>query len=287
MRKIGYRSPFDFLVFGERVKRPMHLPEALRQLALLQPLDEQWEPRLAGYARLQTHAGGQFDLFKSEYGSESGLVPVPEWAEMSVPRLSRLRADFRKNLLIQSPLLSERAGALIARIGLGVASAAGKLACLAPGSVWPTKMWSAEGFTRVARELLFSGYRVVLMGAPDERGICEEIASRAPGAISIAGETSLFESAEILALADLLVCNDSGAMHMAAAAGVPTVAIFGPTVLDFGYRPWQDRARVVQAEVSCRPCGKHGAKSCPLGTHECMKKVSAESVLEAVRHLSQ
>jgi heptosyltransferase-2 len=117
------------------------------------------------------------------------------------------------------------------------------------------------------------------MGAPAERGICDEIVRAAPGAVSIAGETSLWESAEILALADRLVCNDSGAMHMAAAAGVPTVTVFGPTILEFGYRPWQNQARVAQVELKCRPCGKHGAKACPLGTHECMKAVSVQTVL--------
>lgn len=271
-RKIGYRSRFNLLVFNDRIERPMHLPEALRQLALLQPLDSQWKLRLEGYGRLQFEAGGQ---------SESGLTPVPEWASMDVPRLVELRERFRANGDVAGTS-SSKIGEIIERAGLHRSS---KIAFLAPGSVWKTKMWTSDGFTRAARELQGLGYRVFLMGTPSEKTICDDIAFRAPGVVSLAGETSLFESAEMLAFADLLICNDSGAMHMAAAAGVPTVSVFGPTVLRFGYRPWQNDARVVQTELPCRPCGKHGAEKCPLGTHACMKRVPANQVLEVAQEL--
>lgn len=273
-RKIGYRARFNFLIFHDRIERPMHLPEALRQLALLQPLDSQWPLRLEGYSRLQSEEGGQ----SSE---PPGLTPVPDWASMDVPRLRALRESFRESGDL-SGASSTKIAELVERLSLHRTS---KIAFLAPGSVWKTKMWTADGFTRVARELQGQGYRVCLMGTKAEKAICDDIAFRAPGVVSLAGETSLFESAEMLALADLLICNDSGAMHMASAAGVPTVSVFGPTVLRFGYRPWQNNARVVQTELPCRPCGKHGAETCPIGTHECMKKVTASMVLEAAQDL--
>lgn len=277
--KIGYARFFNRFVFHERIERPMHLPEALRQLALLVPLSNEWGSRLQEYERTQGAPGGQMN--------ETGdLTDVPSWASMSVVRLSDLRANIRSGVETEIALAdvsSEKVRQLFIQHQIG----SKPTAFLAPGSVWPTKMWTTDGFTRVARELQGQGYSVFLMGSASERAICDEIVFRAPGAVSLAGETSLYESAELLAAADLLVCNDSGAMHMAATAGVPSVAVFGPTVLRFGYRPWQNRARVVQEQegLACRPCGKHGARVCPLGTHECMKSVSADRVLKAAQEV--
>jgi heptosyltransferase-2 len=276
-RKVGYPRWFNRWIFDERVERPMHLPEALRQLALLEPLEAEWRGRLHAFADQQGAAGGQVRAaMEGSYPEmqSAALVEVPSWAEMTIPRLAALREEFRRDRTL-SLASSEKVRALAARFG----EAHGRLVFLAPGSVWPTKQWTPEGYAEVARTFLKQGDTVVLMGSAPEKALCEEIASHAPGSIVTAGETSLWESAELLALADLLVCNDSGAMHMAAASGVPTVSVFGPTILDFGYRPWQNHARVVQVPLACRPCGKHGARKCPLGTHACMKQVKAEAVL--------
>jgi heptosyltransferase-2 len=83
--------------------------------------------------------------------------------------------------------------------------------------------------------------------------------------------------------AEALICNDSGLMHLASVAGLPTVAVFGPTTIALGYRPWQNQARVVERELFCRPCGKHGHVRCPLNTHECMKSISESQVLKEFR----
>jgi heptosyltransferase-2 len=160
-----------------------------------------------------------------------------------------------------------------------------RVVVLAPGSVWRTKMWTKEGFIELGRTLSRDAL-VVVMGSRDESELCAEIARAIPNATSLAGRTSLWESAQLLAVADLLVCNDSGAMHLGAAAGVPIVSIFGPTVLELGYRPWASNAAVVQTDLACRPCGKHGAEKCPLGHHDCMKKVVAADVLKAASNVT-
>jgi heptosyltransferase-2 len=249
--KIGYTGGLRSLVFDHRVERPLALPEALRQLALLTPLEAIWQERLTIFASRQRLPGG--------LNADGSLLDVPQWAEMTVEHLRQVRE--RRHVGSEGPLI-----------------------VLAPSSVWKTKMWRSEGFAEVARAFVSSGHRVIVMGAPEEKELCQWVVAEAPGAISIAGRSSLVESAEILAQAELLVCNDSGAMHLAAAAGVPTISIFGPTVLEFGYRPWQTHAKVVQTsriEVPCRPCGKHGANSCPKQTHDCMQKVSVHDVLGA------
>jgi heptosyltransferase-2 len=272
-KKIGYPRWFNRFVFDERVRRPLEFPEAIRQLALLMPLSSPWRERVLSYQEAQARAGGQ-GIARGE------LATVPSWADMSVSRLVGLRDAYLSNgdLTLAS---SDRVRDLVKRVGIS----GRRVTCLAPGSVWRTKQWTSGGFTALARAKLSEGDLVLLIGSPQEKSLCEEIAASAPGAISIAGETSLYESAEVLALADLLVCNDSGAMHMAATARTPTVAVFGPTVLEFGYRPWQNQACVAEVDLKCRPCGRHGADECPIGTHECMKAVKAEVVAELTRRL--
>ncbi len=270
-RKTGYRNFWNRLVFDDRVERPMALPEALRQLALLGNHDAVVREALGSYPRPP-----DLKSFPELASLDSRVLgPVPPWASMAVPRLARLHEGRAEPATAAS--LSAAAAALARELALFGDRGSG-VAFLAPGSVWPTKMWTREGYVACAKELGKMGFRVVLTGAPAEAGLCAAIAGAA-GAASVAGRASLAQSAELLALADLLICNDSGAMHMAAACGVPSVSVFGPTTLALGYRPWQDAARVVQLNLKCRPCGKHGAKACPLGTHECMKAIPASSVM--------
>jgi heptosyltransferase-2 len=163
--------------------------------------------------------------------------------------------------------------------------AGARLALLAPGSVWNTKRWTPEGYAQLATTLLADGFKVLLIGAENEKSLCETVAAAAPGSVVVAGELTLWESAELMALAELVVANDSGAMHLASVSDAPTVAVFGPTVLAQGYRPWQTRARVVETALACRPCGKHGGDVCPIGTHACMKDISAVAVMRAATDL--
>lgn len=155
---------------------------------------------------------------------------------------------------------------------------------IAPGSVWPTKMWTKEGFRDLAKSLSRRGFQVVMVGAPSERELCESIAREA-GVESLAGKTSIPELIDVFRTGKVLVSNDSGAMHSAAVAGLPTVSIFGPTVLEFGFRPWQQDARVVQLDLSCRPCAAHGGKKCPIKTHACMRDLPYTQVEASVLKL--
>lgn len=154
---------------------------------------------------------------------------------------------------------------------------------ISPGSVWNTKRWTADGFTKLAQNV---GEQVVFIGSPDERELCTQISNQVPGSLNLAGQTSLFELLVLMTTGRVLVSNDSGAMHMGSVAELPTVAVFGPTVLSLGYEPWQKKSIVVEnKELKCRPCGKHGHQKCPIGTHECMKSISSQIVLESVRRL--
>jgi heptosyltransferase-2 len=85
---------------------------------------------------------------------------------------------------------------------------------------------------------------------------------------------------------EIFVTNDSSPLHVAGARGTPTVALFGATVLNLGFGPLSEhRSRVVEAHLSCRPCGLHGGRKCPEGHFRCMSDISPASVIGAAREL--
>jgi heptosyltransferase-2 len=152
---------------------------------------------------------------------------------------------------------------------------------MAPGSQWATKRWGVDGFAKAAQHFIKAGKKVVIVGSPDEKPLAEEIKSLCPGVLDYVGQTDIYSLAQLLSECSLLLSNDNGAMHVATAAGIPVVTVFGPTVPAQGYSPWSEQSRVVQTKLGCRPCGPHGHTQCPIGTHDCMKKVYAESVIFA------
>ena len=107
---------------------------------------------------------------------------------------------------------------------------------IAPGARHATKRWPLERYAEIAREFQASGRgHVVLMGSPEEREMCEQLAQMLPEeAVVAAGKLSLRASAAVLERARLLVCNDSGLMHLSEAVGTPVLAVFGPTSRELG-----------------------------------------------------
>ncbi len=155
-----------------------------------------------------------------------------------------------------------------------------RLAVIAPGTVWETKQWRADGFGEVARHLLKQKLAVVLVGSESERGLCEEIAKLAPGVVNLAGETSLSELAALMSRAALCVTNDSGPMHLAVALGRPVVGVFGPTDPVWA-GPYRQPDAVVRAAVPCSPCYLRRLRECP-NRHVCMTTVGTSAVTAPV-----
>lgn len=156
-----------------------------------------------------------------------------------------------------------------------------------PGAAYGSaKRWELSGFAHVARELA-SEYDIVIFGSPAEVGMASEIESRlresgVTNVCNLAGRTSIPQLLSMIAGLDLLVTNDSGPMHIAAAFDIPTVAIFGPTD-PVTTCPWRnERSVVVRHDLPCAPCMQ---RTCPLGHHACMKEISAEEVLAAAHAL--
>ncbi len=157
---------------------------------------------------------------------------------------------------------------------------------LAPGSIWGSKRWP---YYRELAVRLADRTAVVIVGGPEDTGLGEEIVRAVEGgaawsrAINACGKLPLRQSAEMIRRAAMLVTNDSAPLHLAAAVGTPTVAIFGPTVPAFGFGPRGPRDQALGIDgLPCRPCSRHGPPSCPLGHHLCMKSLTVDDVLTAI-----
>jgi heptosyltransferase-2 len=150
---------------------------------------------------------------------------------------------------------------------------------ISPGAAYGgAKRWPGERFAEAAARLAGErGGAVALFGSAGERDLCEAVV-RAAGtpAHNFAGETTLAEFIELASACSVFLTNDSGSMHIASAAGVPTVAVFGATD-DTATGPTGARARVVREQVECSPCLR---RECPID-HRCMQRVTVERVARA------
>ena len=161
------------------------------------------------------------------------------------------------------------------------------LLAVAPGARWPTKRWSVDGFARVAEELARQHEAaVVVLGDASDVPLAQALCQRlTKPVLNSAGQLSLRHTLALLQRCRLLLCNDSGLMHAATALNIPVVAIFGPTVQEFGFYPFRAQAHVVSRSLPCRPCSTKGSRYCPRGHHACMQEVSSQDVFAAVQRL--
>ncbi len=156
-----------------------------------------------------------------------------------------------------------------------------------PFSVWPTKRWPKERFKALAKRIIdeLDGW-VFIFGLERDREEASFIEGGEKRIINLAGRTKLKELFCMVSQMDVFITNDSGPMHIACAYNVPTVAIFGPTVPEFGFSPWRKRCAVVERKgLKCRPCGKHGGFRCREGHFRCMLDISVEEVFIAMKRL--
>ncbi|HET57796.1 MAG TPA: lipopolysaccharide heptosyltransferase II [Deltaproteobacteria bacterium] len=154
-----------------------------------------------------------------------------------------------------------------------------KFVAVSPVALWNTKLWYNDRFAflgdRITDELAMP---VVFTGGPDAIGVVHDIRRRMSAeSVDLAGETSLRELARLYERAALVVSTDSGPMHLAAAVGTPTVALFGPT--DPGRTgPFGEGHRVIRTGIECSPCFR---KECD--SRACMAGITVEAVFDAVR----
>lgn len=218
-------------------------------------------------------------------------VPVPDWRARRHELFYYLNiVSELERLLYGSSTIEEREPSLALKVSEARgrealrllrehgARALGPLVALCPGSTNSrAKRWPAERFAALADMLAErAGAEIVLVGAVEESEVSEEVARlmRARPVV-LTGKTDLPQSAAVLAAADLLVTNDTGPAHVAAAVGCPVVVIFGPTN-PLTTRPFSPLAEVVRRPPDCAPCM---LRDCPID-HRCMTAITAEEVFE-------
>jgi heptosyltransferase-2 len=163
--------------------------------------------------------------------------------------------------------------ATVRKLGLDVSK---PVAAFAPGAEYgPAKRWPARHFAELGRSLIERGYQIWLFGSTNDAQVTREIASALPGAVDLAGRTSLDEAIDLLSLATRVVTNDSGLMHIAAALDRPMAALFGSSSPAFT-PPLSAKARVIYLKLSCSPCFE---RVCPLGHTNCLVQMEPSRVL--------
>lgn len=153
-----------------------------------------------------------------------------------------------------------------------------KYVCVSMESAWPQKQWPVQRFIEIAKGLRDRGFGVVWLGVkPFSK------TGQGSGDIDLTGKTDLPYAAAVLKNAELLVCNDSGLMHLAEAVGTPVVAIFGPTSRELGFAPALSSSRIVEVDLWCRPCSKTG-RLCirPIQRRKCLTDIDVTRVWTAM-----
>ncbi|NNM52316.1 MAG: lipopolysaccharide heptosyltransferase II [Pseudomonadales bacterium] len=159
----------------------------------------------------------------------------------------------------------------------------GPLIALCPGAEFgSSKQWPARHFSNLAQQLLQQGYQVWIMGSAADAGIAQMIMEAIPDHLrakchSLAGKTRLDQAIDLLSCPDVVVSNDSGLMHIAAAIRPDRLllALYGSTSPVFT-PPLAPAAHILRRELSCSPCFK---RECPLGHHACMEELMPHDVM--------
>ncbi len=233
-------------------------------------------PERIGYARdgrsflltraIAVPAKSEIPAHESYYYLE--LLRRAGWIE-KVPQVSEIR-------LWLTPQATEAAESQLQQAG---ARAEAVRIALAPGAAYGSaKCWLPERFAEAADGLIGQfGADVILFGTSSEAEVCQQIAARMHHRpVNLAGQTPIGELPALFSRCQLFLGNDSGAMHVAAAVGVPVVAIFGPTDPE-GTSPVTPKWSLVRHPVSCSPCF---LRECPID-HRCMTRIEVAEVQAA------
>jgi lipopolysaccharide heptosyltransferase II len=246
-------------------RRAVILPNSFRSamIAFAAGIEERWgystdcRRFLLTHHVTRGHRGHQLDDYMPLLAAMSAPHVVDEIPTVQLPVAIREKSRNRLRALgikLDRPLFGIHAGGLYGR----------------------AKHWGDDRYCEVAGRLRADGYEVVLLTSPGEREQAETIAMACEGLPIIGEDGDVLQLAAAISHCSVIITNDSGPLHLAAALAVPSVAIFGPT--DPGRTVIPGATRVVQKQIGCGPCYQ---KECPLRHHRCMTEISVGEVYEA------
>lgn len=161
-----------------------------------------------------------------------------------------------------------------------------KYICIAPASVWFTKQFPADKWISFIHQLP-ENIKAFLLGAPSDKSLCDEIISQCShmNVVNLAGQLGFLESAALMKDATMNFVNDSAPMHFASSVNAPVTAVYCSTVPSFGFGPLSDKSFIVETpeKLSCRPCGLHGKKECPLKHFNCANYITNKQLLTTLQ----
>ncbi len=218
-------------------------------------------------------------LIRFKHNAYSEHVPVAERYFEAAADLD-VAPDGGPPELFLNPAAEEKAGSWLSRAGVGTKR---PLVAIGPGAAHATKRWPVPHWIKLVRQIVHTGADIVALGGPEDSAMGAEIAARGGTQVaSAAGELSLQETGAVLKRSAALISGDTGVMHMATGVGTPVVALFGPTVRQFGFFPYNAHASVVERNLPCRPCSSHGSEACPLEHHLCMREIQPDMVFSTL-----
>lgn len=233
------------------------------------------------FARIPTRIGyvGEYrrGLLNDARALDAAAVPlmVERFAALASAPGARLSAPLAPP---QLRVAEHEASRAVAKFALDTTPG---VVCLCVGAEYgPAKRWPPQYFAQLAQRLREQGFAVWLIGSAKDKEIGEQVAA-ACHCVNLCGRTTLDEAIVLLSLAALVISNDSGLMHVAAALDRPLIALYGSSSPAFT-PPLAPRARVVRIDLPCSPCFK---RVCPLGHFNCMMQLLPQQVLSEAKSL--
>jgi len=264
---LGRRRELARTLAGESYSRAIILPNSWKSALA---------PWLAGIPLRTGYTGeARFGIINDRRALDRDAMPrlVDRYAALALPDTTAPAAS-------APVLIADAANRDAAVETLGLAVDRG-IAILCPGAEFgPAKRWPAEHFAQLARRFLADGLDVWMLGSPNDEpaaaAVLDAVGDERDSIRDLSGRTDLGTAIDLLSLASVVVSNDSGLMHAAAAVRAPLVALFGSS--SPGYTPpISDTARIARIDIECSPCFK---RECPLGHFRCMRHLSPDVVYD-------
>lgn len=164
----------------------------------------------------------------------------------------------------------------------------GILIGVCPGSKHYTKRYPEDLWKELLKKLIERNYFIAILGGKEDKEICKSLEIDENSIANFQNENDLFETAALMKKCSIIISNDSGLMHLSSLLKIPTIAIFGSTVREFGFAPLFEKSVIVENNnLSCRPCSHIGKSNCPKKHFKCMREISPDLIIQKVEELME